>query len=692
MNEICSHIRKGRTLEILWAVKSSIALSKSDLKLERKDPNGLSEIIPAEDWTLTGNVIQHIHEGRIQKVLGLYSYTLWYNKDLNSQSLVDKTFAYTLVARSEQEDIVESDTLSVRAVVDLGTADFTARPIMASNGGGGGVLLVTYNELKALRDSGYLLAGAWYQLTDYECITNKENTFSAGHQFDLLIQALTNDTLAEECYACRHSGGDDYFSKSNLAAWKVWYSLDDNFERFDWLDTRYSVDYLTESTEVTKATVIETAELDGLEEYGMAPGLYDLYDGGVYLLHGTEIAEGETYQGWYLGHYYGAFPVDITITKINNVSEHKGVIFRLIDEFGNDCPYDFKNIMFKRCRITDASHVFNQYYLSTLVGQYGKESIYITVDENNFRYCFTFDHDGTDASLDGDYHNNRIAYTPELQDNVFYGFRENVGSHNVTIGNESNGTFYGINENVAIGSECHNIALWETKNITIGNNCNTIALHLAHFVTIYGDCFEIDAHAFSEAVIHSGCYLLSIKSSGEMQIGATCRQMTLDNMLRAQFGNICTNITNQSVCSNCTFGNGCENISLGKYCNYNTFLDGAKGITLGNNCEYNNFGNGCEYITFGAYVSNSRIGIGASYVTLSKNIRCASIGSRVYYVTVEGGANSTHLVENISVLEGTSGTSGNILQIPFDADINHGQHAALNKNGEVKVWCPADMV
>ena len=26
----------------------------------------------------------------------------------------------------------------------------------------------------------------------------------------------------------------------------------------------------------------------------------------------------------------------------------KGVIYRLIDEFGNDCPYDFKNIMFKR--------------------------------------------------------------------------------------------------------------------------------------------------------------------------------------------------------------------------------------------------------------------------------------------------------------------------------------------------------
>lgn len=30
----------------------------------------------------------------------------------------------------------------------------------------------------------------------------------------------------------------------------------------------------------------------------------------------------------------------------------KGVIYRMIDEFGNDCPYDFKNIMFKRCACT----------------------------------------------------------------------------------------------------------------------------------------------------------------------------------------------------------------------------------------------------------------------------------------------------------------------------------------------------
>lgn len=34
----------------------------------------------------------------------------------------------------------------------------------------------------------------------------------------------------------------------------------------------------------------------------------------------------------------------------------KGVIYRLIDEFGNDCPYDFKSIMFKRTASWFSSH------------------------------------------------------------------------------------------------------------------------------------------------------------------------------------------------------------------------------------------------------------------------------------------------------------------------------------------------
>ena len=121
----------------------------------------------------------------------------------------------------------------------------------------------TYSELKSLRDSSKLISGRWYRITDYECATTQENTRSAGHQFDILVLATSEGTLSEEARAIRHEG-DTYFQDSNLNAWKIWYTLDNDTAQYGWADA----------------------------ENG------------------------------------------------------KGVIYRMIDEFQNDCPYDFKNILF----------------------------------------------------------------------------------------------------------------------------------------------------------------------------------------------------------------------------------------------------------------------------------------------------------------------------------------------------------
>ena len=77
----------------------------------------------------------------------------------------------------------------------------------------------------------------------------------------------------------------------------------------------------------------------------------------------------------------------------------KGVIYRMIDEFGNDLPYDFKNIQFKRYKITattDARH-------SNAIGKYlGFSGNYnCTSDSTDYVWYFTFSKraDGTDLSL-----------------------------------------------------------------------------------------------------------------------------------------------------------------------------------------------------------------------------------------------------------------------------------------------------
>lgn len=126
--------------------------------------------------------------------------------------------------------------------------------------------IVSYEELKMLRDSGMLLPGQQYRITDYITTTTQEDTQSAGHQFDIIVTADTENTLNEKARVCLHES-DAYFSENgaNLEAWQIWYCLDNDTNRFAWADS----------------------------------------------------------------------------------TNGKGVIYRMIDEWDNDCPYDFKNMLFK---------------------------------------------------------------------------------------------------------------------------------------------------------------------------------------------------------------------------------------------------------------------------------------------------------------------------------------------------------
>lgn len=69
----------------------------------------------------------------------------------------------------------------------------------------------------------------------------------------------------------------------------------------------------------------------------------------------------------------------------------KGVIYRLIDEFNNDLPYDFKGIQFKRYKVTTKSEYSNE--LSDLNDLYvGIQNTMIGLDkdDNDFNWYYTF--------------------------------------------------------------------------------------------------------------------------------------------------------------------------------------------------------------------------------------------------------------------------------------------------------------
>ena len=72
------------------------------------------------------------------------------------------------------------------------------------SGFGGGMVEITYDNLKDLRDNGGLTSGTRYRITDYETTTAQEHTSGAGHQFDIIVTAIDESTLSEDAQACHH--------------------------------------------------------------------------------------------------------------------------------------------------------------------------------------------------------------------------------------------------------------------------------------------------------------------------------------------------------------------------------------------------------------------------------------------------------------------------------------------------------
>lgn len=184
----------------------------------------------------------------------------------------------------------------------------------------------TYNELAVLKANNGLVAGQFYRITDYITTVNgKVNNTSdlaraTGNQFDLIIQAISNNAFSELATPILHNG-DTYFASENLKAWKIWYCFENDTNRFEWADT----------------------------------------------------------------------------------TNGKGVIYRLVDEFGNDVPYDFKNIQFKRFSISSVVDSRQSFMVGLKIGVNGQSSN-ITSDTTTYDWCYTFStSDLRDASLRANY-------------------------------------------------------------------------------------------------------------------------------------------------------------------------------------------------------------------------------------------------------------------------------------------------
>lgn len=638
------------------------------------------------------------------------------------------------------------------------------------------MIKVTWSELVSLRNNAQLIPGCFYRITDYECTTTQYNAPSAGHPFDIIVLALTNNSLSEEARACMHSPEDRYFQKAiekvTSASWNEGVKLED-VEILGYMDSTDEVSYgqelpgtnpsgsLHESAGViTQLTTFKNEDgLDVPAMFNPAPDgdtnqdCYYVYDG-VFTIDGVvydkwheyKIHESGFNDSYYLtrnlvtatitkvyipkcnmnawklkysldndrlhykwahsmsihlelneiyyrnpkydenGHWAWSYPgdeTDVAYTDPNPVvggtlyegtysstnntnedriigidsSEGKGVIYYMKDEYGNECSYDFKNIMFTDNR------------------------------NGSVRTRFTFDSYGKDATVESsNVHNNIIKECRgdpnmlELSFNVF-----DIGAvyteGNVLGLNCRDNTFVtavttACNFNV-LKNECSGNIIKGSYN-TLGNSCrsNDIGYNCDH--NTFADSCENNIlqsqcsnNTFEDSCtanrLHSSVdnNYLSKKATGNIlnsntkyaYIGRWSNRNTISGMYNT-LGNNCQN--NNISGERNKLADGCHDITVWSLSNYNYFERGCYSISIPPNCSYNSFGSECTNISF--YKGNNGQLSYCNHIQVGDD--CANITIKVFNLQTS----QENPLKNIKISNGVKNKTIEFTHLKANAD------------------------
>lgn len=471
---------------------------------------------------------------------------------------------------------------------------------------------VTYAELVKLRNNGQLIAGMQYRITDYVTTTAQENTHSAGHPFDVIVTADSANKLNEVARAG--------FPTFNIERYKDAYcsSYGENMAYLGLYEYNGKEYYLYESKDKQLQMLVSfqedftNADISDIEAgyiYKAIPsfGRWD-YEGtgDVEWLDSEEIGEDIVFKSNPNSAYFHDAEAKLEAWKIwyclDNDTERfawadaesgKGVIYRMIDEWNNDLPYDFKNIMFKRYELNapelyEASGI--DYWMQKLSeniramfnsecqafiwsGLYEQDKYWendyeavMSTPTGRSRFFYTFSDDSDisfDSSLGGACGNNVMLSSYRLPNNVFFGGGEHYGNR--------------------FGTNCYdNSFSFECLNNTFGSDCCENCLGVGCRYNTFGN------------------------DSSHNSFGYECQNNNFGNRFNYNsLGDECINNSfgNASECNGLcmgssfnAFGNGCSYNGFGRDCQYNR---------LGNYCEYNCVGDNFFYNSFGEFCQSN---------------------------------------------------------------------------------------
>ena len=404
-----------------------------------------------------------------------------------------------------------------------------------NTGGGTPMINITYANLVKLRNNSKLIAGMQYRITDYVTTTTQENTKSAGHQFDVIVTADNENTLNEVARACLHEG-DTYFSEAgaNLAAWQIWYSLDNDAERFAWANTENGKGVIYRMIDELENDIpydfknVMYIDMTKLKISAEASYYGNWWAGDLVRNPSSDkqVGPNSFYYAWVLINVSGPGSNGVWYTKIDSITSVDTTFYEY-----DDVGYEFN--------VSETLRVTN-----LMVGQ----------------MQYTFGNSLAPSSLLSEFIDYTIVgkecYSNTIKEH--YNEEKRQMLNIITFGNNC---YYN-----SFGNDCN--------SNTFGNYCNSN--------TFGNDC---NSNTFG-----NNCYYNSF--------GNNCYYNTFGNECNSNtFGNYCNSNSFGNNCCFNTFGNDCYYNSFGNYCCFNSFGNSSQSNELKVYYRYITFGEGVQYVT-----------------------------------------------------------------------------------------------
>lgn len=317
------------------------------------------------------------------------------------------------------------------------------------------------------------------------------------------------------------------------------------------------------------------------------------------------------------------------ISAISWVSTNRGVVYNMIDDKGNEAPWDFKNICIGQITNTaNIGHFFE-------------------------KQC-----------------NGRIFRDESIEGNTIYNNVIKPVKGRVYIGTSPWSVYpyklYSNRFRIVTQNSAINNSYVQTIHNNIIENCDGVT------ILVTGSTDESsDNHiknSYNTTIVGKNNYISNLSSSTiygsentvlgtyKINIGSLTNPSSFNTV-----GSKCNTITIGENCFYNSIGAGCSNIILGSTDNYNSFGAGCSNITLGSSCHNNSYGNRC----FGCYIRTTA----SSTATIRNYVENCHWDDGVKGVTLYNtntNTNASYKVENVHVHRGMSFTTTKFVGVPIN--------------------------